>query len=871
MSALRRDLLHDSSSDFVDLPRPGRDAAALCRDFRRYLVLTLGRDPWSHDESADYQALVLAVRDRLMIPWKETLRRQRAHDSRRTYYLSMEFLMGRALSNALLNVDLEEPVRGAMTELGLRLEELAAEEPDAALGNGGLGRLAACFLDSCATLDLPVVGYGLRYEYGTFRQRIENGRQVEEPEHWLLRGNPWEVERPELGQIVRFGGSTELRPGPNGRLQVCWSDTEDVFAVPYDTPVPGYRNGTVNTLRLWKARGTDKFSLAEFNAGDYTAAVTAKNRAENLSMVLYPSDESENGRQLRLRQQYFLASASLKDVLRRWIRDHGPDFSQFAEKSCFQLNDTHPTVAIPELMRLLMDGQGLAWEEAWRITTATMAYTNHTLLPEALERWPLAMFRQLLPRVTEIVEEIDARFLARVAERWPDEPERRRRMAIVERPPQGSGEPWVRMAHLGLVGSRSVNGVARLHSELLRDGIFRDFYELWPERFNNKTNGVTPRRWLAGCNPRASALITEAIGDGWVTDLPRLEGLRPFADDPAFRERWREVKRENKRVLAKRVRNLCGVEPALDALFDVQVKRIHEYKRQLLNTLHVIHLYDRIKRGDLESPATGAAEWTPRCVLLAGKAAPSYWMAKSIIELIHAVAAVVNADPDVGDLLQVAFLPDYRVSLMEIICPATELSEQISLAGKEASGTGNMKLMMNGALTIGTLDGANVEILDAVGEEHFFRFGLTAPEVDALRPGHDPRARIAEDRDLARVIDLLARGHFPAASGSDGGAGAFSAILHQLTDGGDPWMITADFRSYVDAQERAARAYRDAEAWTRSSILNTACSGAFSSDRTIEDYNREIWRLERLPASPTPQQSSPNSEPTIPTASPSGR
>jgi len=827
----------DPSPSLQDLPRPERDAASLCRDFRRYLTLTLGRDPWTHDDHSQYQALVLAVRDRLMIPWRQTARLRREHDSRQAYYLSMEFLMGRALRNALLNVDLEVPARDAMTELGLRLEDLAAEEPDAALGNGGLGRLAACFLDSCATQELPVVGYGIRYEYGAFRQRIEDGRQVEEPEHWLLRGNPWEVERPEIGQVVRFGGTTELRPGSNGRLQVCWSDTEDVFAVPYDTPVPGYRNGTVNTLRLWKARGTDKFSLAEFNAGDYAAAVTAKNRAENLSMVLYPSDESENGRELRLRQQYFLASASLKDVLRRWIRDHGTEFSSFAEKNVFQLNDTHPTVAIPELMRLLMDGQGLEWEAAWRITSSTMAYTNHTLLPEALERWPLTMFRRLLPRVTEIVEEIDARFKAQVAERFPGEPERVQRMSIIE----PGTHPHVRMAHLGVVGSMSVNGVARLHTELLRDGLFRDFAALWPKRFNNKTNGVTPRRWLAACNPDASGLITESIGPGWVTDLTRLAELRPFADDPDFRARWREVKRGNKQRLVKMVRDLCGVQVSLDALFDVQVKRIHEYKRQLLNALHVIHLYDRIMRGEHDG---ADAPWTPRCVLLAGKAAPGYQMAKVIIELITAVARTVNGDPDVGERLKVAFLPNYRVSMMEILCPATDLSEQISLAGKEASGTGNMKLMMNGALTIGTLDGANIEILEAVGEEHFFRFGLTAQEVEALRPHHDPRARIAEDEDLARVVDLLRSGRFlPSGIAAPG---PFGPILDQLT-GGDPWMITADFRSYVDAQERAARAYQDADAWSRSSLLNTASSGGFSSDRTIAEYNRDIWRLERLP------------------------
>jgi len=818
------------------LPSPGFDAESLGRDFWRHLTYTLGRDDWSRSDHACYQAVALAVRDRLMEQWRKTRRERRDRRVRRTHYLSMEFLMGRALGNALSNLELEEPLRRVLAEVGLRLEEVASEERDPALGNGGLGRLAACFLDCCATQDLPVIGYGIRYEYGVFRQRIVDGYQVEEPDHWLLYGNPWELERPEIAQVVRFGGSTEIRPAGGDRLRVCWSDTEDVVAVPYDVPIPGYRNGTVNTLRLWRARGTEKFSLQEFNAGDYAAAVAAKDRAENISMVLYPGDETDQGKRLRLRQQYFLASASLKDVLRRWIRDYGYDFSELADKSCFQLNDTHPTVAIPELMRLLMDGHGLSWDEAWRITSSTMAYTNHTLMPEALERWPLDMFRQLLPRVTQIVEEIDARFVAQVRERWagaPDLDQRVRRMRIIS----DGDDPQVRMAHLAVVGSFSVNGVARLHTELLREGMFRDFSELWPGRFNNKTNGVTQRRWLAGCNRPLAGLITEVVGDGWVTDLSRLEGLAPLADDPEFRDRWRRARRENKERLARVVEERCGVTFSPESMFDVQVKRIHEYKRQLLNVLHVIHLYDRLRRGDLSGDGMG---WTPRSVLLAGKAAPSYRMAKTIIKLVGNVSRVVNQAPETRDQLRVVFVPNYGVSAMEVICPATDLSEQISLAGKEASGTGNMKLMMNGALTIGTLDGANIEIREAVGEEHFFRFGLTAAEVEAARPVHDPRDFIAADEDLARVLELLESGCFNQVEPK-----IFDPIVEQLTVGGDPWMITADFRSYVDAQERAARAWQDPEAWTRSSILNTAMSGRFSADRTIEEYDRDIWHLRR--------------------------
>jgi glycogen phosphorylase len=820
--------------------RLGLDAEAIERDFRHYIAHTLGRDPGHRNAYYDHEALVLAVRDRLMERWTASAAARADRKVRRAYYLSMEYLLGRALGNALLNLDVEEPVRTALARVGSRLETVTEQEQDPGLGNGGLGRLAACFLDSCATLALPVLGYGIRFEYGVFRQRIADGRQVEEPEHWLLHGYPWEIERPEASQRVRFGGRTEAETDGNGLVRVRWMGTEDVWAVPYDLPIPGYRNGAVTSLRLWKAVGTDKFSLTEFNAGDYTAALVAKNRAERISMVLYPNDESEAGKRLRLRQQYFLASASLQDVIARWSREHGSDFSSFAEASCFQLNDTHPTVGVAELMRLLMDEHRLEWDEAWEITRSTMAYTNHTLLPEALERWPVRMFRELLPRLLEIVEEIDRRFREELSRRFPGDPDRVRRMAIIDRSGH-HGEPAIRMAHLAVVACFSVNGVARLHTDLLTRHLFRDFHELWPEKFNSKTNGVTPRRWLAGCNPRLGALLTETLGDGWPTDLDRLEGLAPHAEDPGFRERWRAIKRANKERLAARVATITGVRLDPDALLDVQVKRIHEYKRQLLVVLHTIHLYDRILRGD-------GGNMTPRSVLIGGKAAPGYRMAKLIIELVGDVFRTVNAAPETDGLLAAVFYPDYRVTAIEAICPATDLSEQVSLAGKEASGTGNMKLMMNGALTVGTLDGANVEIFEALDTltaawepagSHYFRFGLSADEVAARRPHHDPRAVIEGDPDLARVMKLLAGGAFDR-----GEAGGFQPIVHQLTDGGDPWMVTADFRSYVEAQERADRAYRDAEAWSRSSVLNTAASGRFSSDRTIAEYNREIWKLE---------------------------
>ena len=581
---------------FFELPPLAMDAEGIAEDFQRYYAHTLGRDRDCRSAYYPYKALAITLRDRLMERWKRTRQAHDETDCKRTYYLSLEFLMGRTLCNAMLNLGVGNPVEKGLFQMGVLLEEISASEPDAGLGNGGLGRLAACFLDSCATLQLPVKGYGLHYEYGMFRQLIENGYQVEEPDHWLRDGNPWELERPEYTQRIQFGGRTEFYRDHAGRLAVRWVDSHDVLAVPYDIPIPGYRNDTINTLRLWKAAATDEFDLDEFNAGSYPESVAQKNEAEHITMVLYPNDASESGKQLRLRQQFLLASASIKDVIREWIRLNGRDFSRFAEKNCFQLNDTHPAISVAELMRQLVDEQHLEWDEAWSITSRTMAYTNHTLLPEALERWSVHLFEQLLPRPLQIIYEINARFLAQVASRWPGDNERLRRMSLIEE----GHVPQVRMAYLAIVGSFSVNGVAALHSKLLVEGLFRDFYELWPHKFNNKTNGVTPRRWLAMCNAGLRDLLNETIGSGWVRDLAQLERIAPHADDPKFRERWHAIKQDNKRRLAETVARLCHVDFPIDALFDVQVKRIHEYKRQLLNILHVIHLYNRIKRGDTQ-------------------------------------------------------------------------------------------------------------------------------------------------------------------------------------------------------------------------------------------------------------------------------
>ncbi|WP_255428761.1 glycogen/starch/alpha-glucan phosphorylase [Saccharophagus sp. K07] len=812
----------------VKTPVPaGTDSAQLVTELQKHYNITLGRFECEQIPSYLLLALSLTVRDRLIERWRETRLQEIQNNPKRVFYLSLEFLLGRTLSNAVMNLQTENEVAEALRYYGTSLEELRQNELDAGLGNGGLGRLAACFLDSCATLGLPVTGYGIRYEYGMFHQRIEQGRQVEYPDHWLREGNPWELERPELTKRVKFYGHTEFYINDRGRKCARWSGTNDVLAVPYDVPIPGYGNGVVNTLRLWRAAATDEFDLEEFNAGDYTEAVAAKNRAEQITMVLYPNDASENGKELRLRQQYFLASASLQDVLADWVHFHGENFGEFANKHVFQLNDTHPTLAVAELMRLLLDDYLLEWDVAWRITTSTMAYTNHTLLPEALEKWPVRLMRELLPRLLDIIYEINARFLAEVALRWPGDTQRQQRMSLIEE----GNDPHVRMAYLGIVGSFSVNGVAALHSNLLKRGLFKDFFELWPEKFNNKTNGVTPRRWLAHSNRKLAELITEAVGDGWQTDLEKISHLKDFVNDSAFCERWFQIKQHNKAALAELVHRECGVCFDTGHMFDVQVKRIHEYKRQLLNVLHIIHLYDRIKRGD-------AVKMKPRCVLIGGKAAPGYAMAKLIIKLINNVAAVINADTSVKHLLQVVFLPNYRVSSMEIICPGTDLSEQISTAGKEASGTGNMKFMMNGAVTIGTYDGANIEILEAAGGENFFLFGLRVEDIPAYRAAHKPNQIIEHDEDLKRVMQLLECGHFSLFE-----PGIFDPIVAAIRRDDDPWMVAADFRSYVEAQRKAAEMYQDRAAWTRMSILNAAASGRFSSDRTIREYARDIWQI----------------------------
>ena len=809
--------------ELCEAPALGMTAQDIACDISRHFTSTLGRNRDCRSSHYSYSALALTVRDRLMERWRQTQEAYQDSGCRRAFYLSLEFLMGRALRNAVLNLGLDQAINDALEKLGLDLEELADVELDAGLGNGGLGRLAACFLDSCAALELPVTGYGIRYEYGMFRQMIEDGYQIEEPDHWLRNGHIWELERPELTVRVRFGGRTEM----DALHRVLWLETRDVLAVPYDIPIPGYQNGTVNTLRLWKAAATDEFALSEFNAGDYTEAVRSKNLAENITMVLYPNDASENGRELRLRQQYFLASASLQDIVRQWVQLNGADFRQFGAKHVFQLNDTHPTIAVAELMRILVDEYRLSWSDAIEITRTTMAYTNHTLLPEALEKWPVRLFEQLLPRLLEIIYEINADFLREVAARWPGDGQRLARMSLIEEGP----EKQVRMAYLAIVGSFSVNGVAALHSDLLVRGMFRDFYELWPQKFNNKTNGITPRRWLSSCNPGLARLITNTIGARWTSDLGELCQLAPLCEDEGLHVSWRKVKRENKERLARYAEQETGIRLDTDALFDVQVKRIHEYKRQLLNVLHVIHLYDRISTGEDRLMA-------PRVVFFGGKAAPGYQMAKRIIKLINNVAQVVNDDSRVGHQLKVVFLPNYRVTAMETICPGTDLSEQISTAGKEASGTGNMKFMLNGALTIGTLDGANIEIREEVGQDNFFLFGLSADEVESRRATYDPVSIIRESESLHRVLALLEKNYFSREE-----PGIFVPILDAIRSPWDPWMTAADFGSYIQAQDDASRAYLDQRRWTRMSILNTAASGKFSSDRTILEYNQDIWRL----------------------------
>jgi starch phosphorylase len=800
--------------------------AAFRREILQNLHDRVGTDLSFATPGDAYLALAYTVRDRLIQRWLDTLHAGIDSQARFVCYLSAEYLTGRQLDNNLLNTDAEDLAREALGDLGLSLDELRALEAEPGLGNGGLGRLAACYLDSLATMRIPAIGYGIRYEFGIFRQTFQDGWQVEEADDWLRRGNPWEFSHPEMAIEVGFGGRTEGHTDPDGRYRVCWHPERAIVGVPYNTMVPGYGSGAVNTLRLWRARATSSFDLDVFNAGDYTRAVHQNTQSENLTKVLYPEDSTPQGKRLRLEQQYFFVACSLKDAL-RIVRIMGVPIERLPEKVVFQLNDTHPSIAVAEMMRILLDDYDLEWEPAWGITTRVFAYTCHTLLPEALETWPVSLFEQVLPRHLEIIYEINRRFLEEVSARYPGDVGRLARLSLFEEVP----EKRVRMAHLAAVGSYAVNGVAPLHSKLLREQTLRDFAELWPERFQNKTNAVTPRRFLRLANPRLSDLISSRIGDDWLTNLDDLRDLEPLADNPEFRAEWRRVKQRNKQLAALLIQDRTGITVDPASMFDVMAKRLHEYKRQHLKLLHVVALYNRLK-------ADPAADVVPRTVIFGAKAAPGYRMAKLIIKLINDVASVVNADPDVAGRLKVVFLPNFNVSLGERLYPAADLSEQISLAGKEASGTGNMKLALNGALTIGTLDGANIDIRALVGDDNFFLFGMTAEEVQARKAaGYRPHDPLAASRELKSALARIAAGHF---TGGDTG------LVRPLVDNllvDDPYMVLADFDAYVAAQDRAEQAYRDTERWTRMSILNTARCGYFSSDRAIREYCEEIWRV----------------------------
>jgi starch phosphorylase len=786
-----------------------------------------------HARAADHlAALELAVRETLID--REILTR-RTYDElqpKTVHYLSLEYLLGRLLHNNLISTDLLAVAREAMQLLGLNLDTVIEEEPDPGLGNGGLGRLAACFLDSLATLDYPAYGYGLRYDYGMFRQSIENGWQVEHADTWLQRGFRWEVRRDDLRVPVRFGGRIDWNQTESGGHRPAWADWRTAYGLPYDVLVAGFRTNTVGILRLWDAQAASEFDFQIFSKGNYVRAVAERERVEALNRVLYPADDVEAGRQLRLAQEYFLVACAVRDVVNRFRRRHAEAWELFPDKMVFQLNDTHPALAVAELMRFFIDEAEVPWATAWELTRASCNYTNHTLLPEALETWPVGLLEQLIPRHVQIIYEINRRFLEGVKRQEVTEAEKLRRLSIL----QEDGEKRFRMANLAIVGSAKINGVAKLHTELLRTRVVRDFAELWPERFLAITNGVTPRRWLRACNPRLSAVITERIGGGWAKDLDRLHELAALADDPVLQDEFLTAKRANKNDLAVDVERICGLTLDVDSLFDVQIKRLHEYKRQLLNAMHIILLYQRIK-------ADPEKEIVPRTFIFGAKAAPAYHMAKLIIRLITGVAEVVNSDPDVAGRLQVAFLPDYRVSLAEKIIPAADLSEQISTAGMEASGTGNMKLALNGALTIGTLDGANIEIRDAVGSENIFIFGLTADEVEErlITGTHQPWHLYRADPELAAVIDAIQQGIFVGPDRE-----TVRGVWSSLMEHGDRYMLLADFRSYVETQERVVELFRNPRAWARSAILNIAAMGYFSSDRAILEYAEKIWGLESV-------------------------
>ncbi len=804
------------------------EVAAIKQSMTDHLLYTVGKDAQNATSRDWYIAAAYAMRDRLVERWRETRRAYRQQDAKRVYYLSMEFLIGRTLTNSMINLGLYDAFRQATEDLGYDLDELQGWEVEPALGNGGLGRLAACLVDSMATLGIPGFGYGIRYEFGMFTQHIEGGWQIEAPENWLRYGNPWEFQRPGVIYPVHFGGRVVQYKDANGRLRHHWVDTEEVMAMAYDVPVPGFGGHTVNDLRLWAAKSTREFDLKYFNAGNYIEAVKDKSESESLSKVLYPSDSTERGKELRLRQEYFFVSASLQDILARYRKLHRT-FDALPDRVAVQLNDTHPAMVVPELMRILIDEYHLDWDRAWDLTRRTCAYTNHTLLPEALETWPVEMFERLLPRHLDIIYEINHRFLNDVRHRWPGDGEVLRRMSLIEE----IGGRRVRMGHLAFVGSHKVNGVAEIHTELMKSTIFADFEHFQPGKILCVTNGVTPRRWLLSANPGLAQLISSRIGDGWITDLSELAGLLPFAEDAEFLRQLSAIKRADKVRLGSVIEQRLGVPINVDSMFDVQVKRIHEYKRQLLNLLHVVAHYERIRLNPM-------AQVVPRTVIIGGKAAPGYAMAKLIIKLINDVADVVNNDPAVGNKLKLIFIPNYNVSTAELIMPAADLSEQISTAGTEASGTGNMKMSMNGALTVGTWDGANVEICEEVGEDNMFLFGLKAHEVANLRrEGYDPWRHINGDDELRQVLDMIGGGYF-----SPEQPDRFRPIVESLTTGGDHFLLCADYGSYARVQHQADALFARPEEWMRKVVLNIAKMGKFSSDRTVHDYIRGVWFAE---------------------------
>jgi len=798
-------------------PRQNTDPLALSINFIEHLKYTLAVSPETAEDQERYKALVLTIRDHLIERWLKTQEVHLRDKVKTVYYFSFEFLMGRAIGNNVLNMGFEKNIKEALVELGFSWEELKELEVDAALGNGGLGRLAACFMDSLSTLEIPAMGYGLRYEYGLFRQKIEDGYQVEYADDWLQNGNPWEIPRYDIPVKVRFGG--KVVKDHKGRSK--WKEFQEILAIPYDMPVVGYGGNTVNTLRLWKAESLDKFDYNRFNRGDYYSSVESEGRAAALTKVLYPNDSFYHGQELRFRQQYFFVSASLQDVLRRFER-LGLPYDQFPDKAAMQLNDTHPTMAIPELMRLLIDEKGLEWQKAWDITVNSFGFTNHTLMGEALETWPLSMVESLLPRHLEIIYGINHHFLQRVSANYPGDFGKLNRMSLI----QESDPKRIRMAHMAIVGSHSTNGVAELHSELVKTRLVPDFYHMFPERFSNKTNGVTQRRWLLKANPPLSSLITEAIGDGWITDLSQLERLKPLADDAVFREKFGKVKQDAKVALTDYIMRTQGIRLNPESVFDVQVKRIHEYKRQLLNILHIIILYNRVRQGQKMEPHT---------FLIGGKAAPGYEMAKTIIKLATSVGAVIDGDPDTRNLLKLHFLPDYRVSMAEWIFPASDISEQISTAGTEASGTGNMKFLLNGALTIGTLDGANIEIAEEVGKENIYIFGKTAQEIEASRQGYYPEGIYLENQEIRDALNLLFGNHFNISE-----PGIFDS-LRQVLLVNDHYRHLLDLPSYSEVHTRMRNDYADRKLWNKKAILNIGSAGKFSSDRTIMEYARDVW------------------------------